>query len=124
MADFDIEIGNREELNKRKIRPMLTEDNHINCFTDGSQIEGHSGAAYIIFNNGDNGNHHIEKGFIDLGTNTTVFQTEITAITTATMKLCTRRRNYCQNHQLLHRQPKCHKGTPRIPNYCKKSWRM
>ena len=77
-AKFLTKIGDREDLKKNKIRPMPTDRNVVNCFTDGSKTETGTGAAYLI-----KGYQLKHQDFINLGCSITVFQAEITAISMA-----------------------------------------
>ena len=61
---------------------MPTHSEKINCFTDGSKTKLGTGNAYKICS------HEFSKGESNyLGQNTTVFQAEVTAITTAGIEL-------------------------------------
>ena len=81
-SKFTVKIGEREELNKTSIRPMPIHSEKINCFTDGSKTELGTGNAYKIYS------HGFCKGESNyLGQNTTVFQAEVTAITSAGIEL-------------------------------------
>ena len=48
IGQFETKIGDRKDLTQRKVRPMPTDENVVNCFTDGSKSETGTGAAYII----------------------------------------------------------------------------
>ena len=76
--NYKVVIGQREELNKIQVRPMPYDRGKINCFTDGSKSEEGTGNAFKIFS------QEVKKGESRyLGETTTVFQAEITAITSA-----------------------------------------
>ena len=47
-SKFDTNMRTREEWETIKVRPTPTEDEIINCFTDGSKDDKSSGCAYII----------------------------------------------------------------------------
>ena len=72
---FTVIIDTRKEWEGRVIRPTPTEENIVNCFTDGSKNEDSSGCAHII-----RGKDLELKGYRNLGSYCTVFQTEITAL--------------------------------------------
>ena len=85
IGNFETKIGDRRELIQQKIRPMPTDTNVINCFTDGSKSEKGTGAAYII-----KGYQLKHQDFINLGNFITVFQAEITAISMAATYMISR----------------------------------
>ena len=79
---FTVRIGDRKEMTSSKIRPMPFDPGKVNVFTDGSKDEVSSGAAYFIRG------HSIRKQeYFNLGEYTTVFQAEITAISTASQAI-------------------------------------
>merc|ERR1712015_375678 len=79
---YTVRIGNRKELNENKVRPTPYNENRIKVWTDGSGTQTGTGSSYYIRNQ-----HIKEQEFLHLGNNATVFQTEITAVTRATIKL-------------------------------------
>ena len=85
IGQFETKIGDRKDLTQRKVRPMPTDENVVNCFTDGSKSETGTGAAYII-----KGYQLKHQDFINLGHYITVFQAEVTAISMAAMYMFNR----------------------------------
>ena len=83
IALYTTRIGKREEINKEETKPMPTEPTYtISCFTDGSKSEVGTGASFSIM-----GAAKTTQKSIYLGEDTTIFQAEITAITTACIEM-------------------------------------
>ena len=83
-SEFSLDIGKREELNKKKIKFSPREIYELNCFTDGSKTQTGTGAAYVI-----KGKSVKEKysEFLGLSNNNSVFQAEVYAIGKASERI-------------------------------------
>ena len=73
-CNFSRDIQQKEIL-QQKIRLTPTEDNQINCFTDGSKTEQGTGCAYII-----RGKNLKSQSYYNLNHRNSVFQAEVYAI--------------------------------------------
>ena len=73
--NFEILIESRDMWTDRQIRPAPIDEGKINIFTDGSKTDISSGCGYIL-----KGKNISSQGNRNLGSTTTVFQAEITAL--------------------------------------------
>ena len=81
-TNFRTEIKNKTEWEGITVRPTPHNDSKINCFTDGSKDDTSSGCAYII-----RGKNISKNRYNNLGSNATVFQSEITALAETAQEL-------------------------------------
>lgn len=81
-TNFVTEILPREIINQTKMKPKPEQKGVIRCFTDGSKFGKSTGYGYIIW-----GDDVKFQGFNNLGEHTTVYQTELIAISEATFTI-------------------------------------
>jgi ribonuclease HI len=78
VSNFNTVINSRTEMEGKVIKLTPRTDGTINCYTDGSKTGKGSGYGYII-----RGGNIKNQGFDHLGKSASVFQAEITALSSA-----------------------------------------